>query len=265
VKVVRLDLAEDDLTGVFEGADVVFHLAAQPGIFSLTKGKIPFDAYLKNNVVATHRVLEALQKSTSLKLMVFTSTSSVYGSNASGDEETAPAPTSYYGVTKLAAEQLVLAYNREKGFPACSVRLFSVYGPRERPDKLYPKLLSNIFKGTDFPWRDGFEEHVRSYTYISDIIDGFEAVLNNLKKCNGEIFNIGTDQTITTGEAVKIVEELTGKKANYTSKQSAYPGDQKRTQANIAKARRVLGYSPKITPQEGLKKTVEWYRSKVLK
>ena len=109
----HVDLVTADLQAPSTGVEVVYHLAAQPGI----SASVPFDTYLRNNVVATQRILEATADSSTLKAFVNISTSSVYGANATGPETTAPEPTSYYGVTKLAAEQLALAHHRDRGYP----------------------------------------------------------------------------------------------------------------------------------------------------
>jgi UDP-glucuronate 4-epimerase len=255
VPVLPLDLAADDLASAVQGVEVVYHLAAQPGI--LATATLP--AYLRDNVIATHRLLEAVRQSDTLRAFVNISTSSVYGADATGDEETPARPTSYYGVTKLAAEQLALAYQRDQGLPACSFRLFSVYGPRERPDKLYPTLIHALLTGQPFPLYEGSEQHLRSYTYVGDIVDGLLAPLSLFDRCIGEIFNLGTDVAITTGEGIRMVEALVGQPLRIV-RQPRRAGDQTRTQANIAKARRVLDYNPTTTPQEGLAQTVAWYR-----
>lgn len=258
-KILPLNLASDDLSKAVEGVEIIYHAAAQPGI----SDKTPFEAYLSNNLVATYRLAEAARKSPSLKCFVNVATSSVYGAHATDSEETPPKPTSHYGVTKLAAEQLVLAYCRDKGMPACSLRLFSVYGERERPDKLYHKLIRCILEDKEFPLFEGSEEHRRSFTYISDIIMGFLSVLDHLDACNGEIFNIGTDIEITTGEGIAIVEKVLGKKPRYVHTPRR-AGDQLKTHANIDKARRILNYAPKTTPEEGIRAEVQWFKDKVL-
>lgn len=252
-----LDLAEDPLVGLVQGIDVIFHAAAQPGI----SAKTPFNTYLRNNVVATHRLLEEARSSDRLELFVNVSTSSVYGADASGDETTEPRPTSAYGVTKLAAEQLVLAAARDAGFPACSCRLFSVYGPRERPDKLIPTLLRCLFEGKALPLFDGSEHHRRSYTYVDDIVDGLAAAMKHPEACRGEIFNIGNDRDISTGEIIRLVEEIVGYKVNI-KRQPRRAGDQLLTHADIRKAREVLGYVPRVSPREGLAQTVAWFRKR---
>ena len=254
IDILPLDLAVDSLDAAVDGVDVVYHCAAQPGIAA----HVSLEQYVYNNITATHRLLEASRRVKSLKCFVNIATSSVYGAHATDNEETPPKPTSYYGVTKLAAEQLVLSYQREKKLPACSLRLFSVYGPRERPEKLYPLLIDSIMHDKPFPLYEGSEHHSRSFTYVDDIIDGFLAVLSHLDVANGEIFNIGTDIEITTGEGIAIVESIMGKKARIDRKPPR-PGDQLRTHATIGKARRLLGYQPKTRPEEGLKAEVAWF------
>jgi nucleoside-diphosphate-sugar epimerase len=255
-----LDIVSDSLSEIMENSEIIYHLAAQPGISATT----PFATYLSNNIQATQRLLAAAMKSTILKLFVNISTSSVYGADATGDEQTEPRPTSFYGVTKLAAEQLVMAANRDQNFPACSMRLFSVYGPRERPEKLYPKLIDSILNDKVFTLYEGSNNHIRSYTFINDIIDGLLAVLKNIDACNGEIINLGTDTTITTGEGISVVENLLGKSANIRMI-ARRPGDQEKTHANIMKARRLLRYNPHTPVEEGLAKEIEWYQNQIYK
>ena len=259
IQVLPLDLAEDDLTAAVQDVDVVYHCAAQPGISATT----PYETYVRNNLTATYRLLQTVRERADPQGYINLSTSSVYGSDATGTETSEPRPTSYYGVTKLAAEQLALAYARDQGFPACSLRLFSTYGPRERPEKLFPKLIGAVLADREFPLFEGSENHVRSYTYVGDIIDGLVAVLDHLGDCVGEILNIGTGTAITTGEAIAIVEELIGKKARIVCVPKR-PGDQLRTHADIGKARSMLGYNPTTGPREGLCEEVRWYRERIL-
>ncbi len=259
VEFFNLDLSQDDLSAATDNFDFVFHLAAQPGI----DATVPFDSYERNNIIATHRLLEAIKDSKALLGFVNISTSSVYGSTAIGDESSTPKPISVYGVTKLAAEQLVLAESRNKNITACSLRLFSVYGPRERPEKLYHKLIKCILNDEAFPLCEDSESHIRSYTYIDDIIDGIVSVMDNIEVCNGEIFNIGTDEAITTGDGIKVIEEIIGKKARIKIEPKR-SGDQLKTHANINKARKVLGYNPTAKPKDGLKKEVDWFKSNLL-
>lgn len=253
---VEADLCTDHLARFVEHADVIYHLAAQPGI----SAQVPMAAYIRNNLMATHQLLEAAKTSPTLRLFVHTSTSSVYGKRATDPEDVAPQPISYYGVTKLAGEQLAMAYHREYNFPTTVLRLFSVYGPRERPEKLYPRLMESITSGKPFPFYEGAEHHKRTYTYVEDALDAYCAVLNRREAVLGEIFNIGSNNCRTTGEGIRIVEDIFGKKAPMI-RVPKRPGDQQYTDANIEKARRILGYEPKTQPEIGLRKTVEWYLS----
>jgi nucleoside-diphosphate-sugar epimerase len=259
VTFLPLDLAVDELGPAVRDVDVVFHAAAQPGLSATST----FETYVRNNITATHRLLEACRQAPSVPALYYVSTSSVYGAIATGSEDTEPRPTSPYGVTKLAAEQLALSYHRTQGLPVCSLRLFSVYGPRERPEKLYSLLIRSILEGEEFPLYEGSESHVRSYTYIDDIIDGMVAAAERPEDCAGQIFNVGTDRTITTGAGIEIVEQIIGRKARI-KQVPARRGDQLKTQANIEKACRVLGYEPDTTPEEGLRHQVNWYEDSVL-
>lgn len=258
VTMEEADLKTADLGPILDGTEVVFHLAAQPGN---TEG-MSLDRYSGNNLFATHRLVEACAGSPALRHFVNIATSSIYGFEATGPESVAPQPVSHYGVTKLAAEQLVLARHRVHGFPACSLRLFSVYGERERPDKLYPKVIKALFNEIEFPLFQGSENHLRSYTYVGDIVDGMLGVLNHWEAAAGEIFNIGTDHAITTGEGIALLEEITGKKARIRHLPPR-SGDQLKTHANIDKARERIGYNPTTSPREGLTRMVRWYREEI--
>jgi UDP-glucuronate 4-epimerase len=258
VRFEHLDLCTGDINPYLDGTQAIYHLAAQPGISSTT----PFATYVRNNITATHRLLEDAVASSALRIFVNISTSSVYGSDATGDECTVPRPTSYYGVTKLAAEQLVLAYQRDRGLPACSMRLFSVYGPRERPEKLYPRLIGCILEDRPFPLFEGSAEHLRSFTFVDDIVDGLASVLSRVDNCSGEIINIGSDVAITTARGIRIVEDIIGQRA-WIQMKPKRAGDQLKTHANIAKAQRLLAYNPSTTAEEGLAREVEWYRTHI--
>ncbi len=258
VKIFEVDLVTDDLSDIVGDAEFIFHLAAQPGISATT----PYEQYVRNNLNATYNLLEAVKNLSGLKCFVNVGTSSIYGKFACDAEDTAPKPTSYYGVTKLAAEQLVLVYNREQGLPACSLRIFSVLGPRERPEKLYTKLIRSILLDEPFPLFEESLNHSRSYTAISDVIAGFILVFNHPEKVIGEIINIGSDKEITTREGIAIVEKIMGKKARFDIKPKR-PGDQLHTKADINKARRILGYKPQTSLEEALQAQITWYKEKI--
>jgi len=254
-RLAELDLVTADLSEVVDGVEVVYHAAAQPGI----SDNVPFSRYLRNNIEATYRLLEALKPVSSLQLFVNIGTSSIYGLDATEPETAAPQPASYYGVTKLTAEQLALAYHRDRGFPACSLRLYSVYGARERPDKLYPRLIRSILEGTAFPLYEDAFSHSRSFTYVGDIVDAFVAVIERRDACMGEIINIGSDQQMMTKEAVETVETIMGKKAQFEMRPRR-GGDQLRTHAMIDKARTLLGFEPKTAFADGIVHEIEWMR-----
>ncbi|MCA9918236.1 MAG: NAD-dependent epimerase/dehydratase family protein [Anaerolineales bacterium] len=254
----RLDLVTDELAPALAGVEFVFHFAGQPGISATT----PLANYVRNNIVAMDNLLTACEQQQSLRCFVNVSTSSVYGRHAYDPETEPPKPTSYYGVTKLAAEQLALALHREKRFPACSLRIFSVYGPRERPEKLYPKLIRSILTDTPFPLFEGSEAHSRSYTFVGDIIEGFVSVLDQPEKLIGEIINMGSDVEMSTGEGIALIEEIMGKKAKLDIRPKR-PGDQLHTCANIGKARHLLGYNPHTQLADGLRAEVDWYVNRI--
>lgn len=255
VTVVEADLASDDLGAHVAEADVVYHLAAQPGISAST----PFAAYLRNNVEATHRLMEAIeQRQGGAPWLVNISTSSVYGADASCPETAEPRPTSFYGVTKLAAEQLVLAAARERGLRACSFRLFSVYGPRERPDKLFSRLASCLHEDTPFPLYEGSEAHERSYTYVADVVDGLAGALGRLDRLHGEIVNLGNDASFRTIDAIRTAEAVAGRPLRIV-RHPRRSGDQQRTHANIEKARQLLGFAPHTSLREGIAQHMAWH------
>ena len=257
VKVYGKDLAVDPLDDIVGGADCVVHLAGQPGISE----KTPWADYNRNNTVATHRLLESSQRC-GVDRFVNISSSSVYGIRAMDTEVAEPKPASWYGETKLAAELEVMGAFRLSGFPACSLRLFSVFGERERPEKLFPKLIRAIDEDSDFPLFEGSLDHQRSYSYVGDICEGILTTIENWDKAAGEIFNLGTDQCFTTRRAIQTVEEIMGKKARIAIL-PARPGDQKATHANIEKIRSRLGWEPKTSLREGLEKMVAWYRAEI--
>ena len=258
MELMECDLASGDLSSSLEGVECVIHSAAQPGITAST----PWDDYQRNNILATHRLLDAASSSSTLAAFINISTSSVYGKFATDAEETAPKPASWYGVTKLAAEQEAMALYRNSGFPACSLRLFSVIGERERPDKLFPKLIRCIANEEAFPLYEGSLEHRRSFTYVGDVCDAILAALDQWNKVKGEVFNIGSNHSFSTAEAIEFVEGIMGKKARL-EKLPSRPGDQQSTHADIEKARSMIGWEPKTSLEQALKNIVSWYMDEI--
>ncbi len=256
IEVFRIDLRKDDLSKTIqEGIDYVIHFAAQPGISQTST----FEDYFSNNFFGTQRLLDLFENFQQKPFFINIATSSIYGLNATMTEAEAPKPASWYGVTKLAAEQLVLAYSRRGLLQGTSLRLYSVYGPRERPDKLYTRLIDCGLNDKPFPLYEGSEKHLRSFTYVQDIVDGIVSVIGKETVCDGEIFNLGTEEEKTTAEGIATVEAILGKKITIENKPPR-PGDQSRTCANIDKARKLLNYNPQTTLKEGLEAQVAWFR-----
>lgn len=260
VKIITLDLRTENLAETLStNIDYIFHFSAQPGISTTST----FEDYFSNNIIATKNLIDFALQCANFKLFVNIATSSIYGLDATYPEDFPPKPASYYGVTKLAAEQLVLQKSRVQQLKACSLRLYSVIGPRERPEKMYTKLIACAFKDEIFPLFEGSNKHLRSFTYVGDIVDGVVSVLGKEAIVDGEIINLGTEIEHTTQEGIEVVEEVLGKKI----KIKVIPkraGDQLRTKANIDKARLLLNYNPQTNLLEAVKEQVNWYKKNFL-
>ncbi|PNQ72135.1 3-beta hydroxysteroid dehydrogenase [Hanstruepera neustonica] len=260
IEVLKIDLRTADLINELpQDIQYIFHFAAQPGISASSS----FEDYFSNNIIATKNLIDYALQLKGLKLFVNIGTSSIYGLEATFPEDVAPKPASHYGVTKLAAEQLVLQKSREKQMPACSLRLYSVFGPRERPEKMYTKLIACGFNDEAFPLYEGSAKHLRSFTYVDDIVDGIVSVIGKETLVNGEVINLGTEIEHTTQEGIDAVEEVMGMtiKMDHVA---ARAGDQWRTKANIDKARKLLDYNPGTSLVDGVKKQVAWYKENFL-
>lgn len=261
IPVINKDLNAPDLAEVLPSdIDYILHFAAQPGISSTST----FRDYLNNNVLATKSLIDYALQLPHLKLLVNMGTSSVYGLEATFTEDKAPKPASFYGVTKLAAEQLILQQSREKKLKTCSLRLYSVIGPRERPEKMFTKLIELGLKGQPFPLFKGSEKHLRSFTYVGDIVDGIVSVIGKEDSLDGEIVNIGTDKEYTTKQGIEAVEQVLGRPIQLQIMPKR-AGDQHRTKAIIDKARKLLDYNPQTTLMEAVKHQVEWYKANFYK
>jgi UDP-glucuronate 4-epimerase len=235
--------------------DYIFHLAAQSGI----SAQSTFEDYCSNNILATKNLIDFALENKELKLFVNISTSSVYGFNASFDESKTPAPVSFYGVTKLAAEQLVLSHSRRGVMNACSLRLFSVYGPRERPEKLYSLLIESGFTNKAFSLYENSEKHKRSFTYVQDIVDGLLSVIDKAERVNNEIINIGSPYETTTQEGIDTVERILNKTIRI-NRVAPRIGDQLSTKAIIEKANTLLQYNPSTLLEAGVSAQIDWYQ-----
>ena len=248
------DLADGNLGALVEGADYVFHLAAMPG---LTRSWVDFDIYARCNLTATHRLLEALKGLKSLKKFVYASTSSVYGKYASGDETLPTKPSSPYGITKLAGEQLARVYLDEFDVPTVVLRFFSVYGPRQRPEMGYHLFIKWILEGAPIKLTgDGLQ--VRGNTYIDDCVDA--VIQTGLKAMPGETFNLGGGEITTIIDVIRTIERLAGKPAKI-ERHPPRTGDQLATGADVTKLWRHLGWKPSTGLEVGLMKQIEWQRS----
>ncbi len=248
----ELDLSSDPLAASLDGADVVFHLAAYPG---LNKSWTDPDLYTRHNLTATHRLLDAV-KGKKLKKFVYASTSSVYGKYASGDESLPLKPSSPYGVTKLAGEQLARCYLDEFGVPSVVLRYFSVYGPRQRPDMGYHLFIHKVLTGEPIPLTgDGLQ--VRGNTFVTDCVEatvraGFDAL-------PGEVFNLGGGELTTVIDVIRRIECLAGKTA-VIERRPDRVGDQLATGADVSKLRRHLGWVPATGLDAGLAAQIDWQR-----
>jgi nucleoside-diphosphate-sugar epimerase len=232
------------------------HLAGQPGVRPSWGNQ--FDRYVRDNIIATQRLLEAL-KDIPIKSFVFAGSSSVYGdAERFPTKETAlPRPVSPYGVTKLAAEHLTLLYARNFGIPAVSVRYFTVYGPRQRPDMAFSRFMQAMAAGEDIEvFGDG--EQTREFTYVSDAVDG--TIKASTADVVGEIFNLGGGSRVTVNKVLATLEEISGLSVRRQNLPAA-PGDPRHTGASINLARERLGWEPSVTLREGLAKQWEWFRA----
>jgi nucleoside-diphosphate-sugar epimerase len=249
----ELDLSMRVAEEAVRGAEWVFHLAAMAG---LTRSWTDFDTYNRHNLTATHRLLESLRGSSTLKRLIYASTSSVYGKYASGDEALPTRPSSPYGITKLAAEQLCRVYADEFGVPSVVLRYFSVYGPRQRPEMGYHLFINAILQGKPSKLTgDGLQ--VRGNTYIADCV---EATIRATQATPGEVFNLGGGELVTVLEVFKKLERIIGKPA-IIEKHPPRPGDQLATGADVTKLFRHLGWKPTTSLDEGLSKQVEWQKT----
>jgi UDP-glucuronate 4-epimerase len=247
----ELDLRTDPLDGAIEGADVVIHLAAMAG---LVRSWTDVDAYQSCNFTATHRVIEASRRAR-VGRFVHASTSSVYGMHAVGDESGELAPTSPYGVTKLAAEKLVGAFAQTHAFPAVILRYFSIYGPRQRPDMGYFKFIEALLDDRPVTvYGDGRQS--RSNTFISDCVSGTVAAALS-DSAPGGVFNIGGGEVVDVLDVLAILASLTGREPK-VEWGPPRPGDQRHTRADVTRAFEVFGYEPVVSARDGLAAQVEW-------
>jgi nucleoside-diphosphate-sugar epimerase len=247
----QVDLVKAPLRELLDGAEVVFHLAGQPGVRP-SWGR-NFDVYVERNILATQCLLEASREAPVSKI-VYSSSSSVYGDAESyPTAETArPRPVSPYGVTKLAAEHLCELYRTNFGTPTASLRLFTVYGPGQRPDMAFSRLIGAALSGDSFPlFGDG--RQTRDFTYVGDVVTAMCAAAAS--SWTG-VANIGGGSRTSMAEVIRIVGTLVGH-AVPTTRMPVQPGDVKDTAADVAVARQAFGYAPATPLAEGLARMVQ--------
>lgn len=252
-RILEFDISQGVPAEAVAGAEWVFHLAAMAG---LTRSWRDFDSYARHNLTATHRLLEALKGSPTLDRLIYASTSSVYGKYASGDEALPTRPSSPYGITKFASEQLCRVYHQEYGVPAVVLRFFSVYGPRQRPEMGYHLFIDAILKGKPITLTgDGLQ--VRGNTYVTDCV---EATVKSTVTLPGETFNLGGGELVTVLDVFRKLERIIGKPA-IIERHPPRQGDQLSTGADISKLTRHTGWTPQTGIDEGLARQVEWQLS----
>jgi nucleoside-diphosphate-sugar epimerase len=252
----EIDLGGHDLTGLLDGIGVVIHLAAQPGVrASFGDG---FDGYLRNNVLATQRLL-AQAVDAPLSRFVFASSSSVYGDAATfpTTEASDRRPVSPYGITKVATEDLAAIYHRSFDIPTVGMRYFTIYGPRQRPDMAFTRFLSRALDGEPLPvYGDG--RQVREFTYVDDVVRATVAAAERGRP--GAIYNIGGGVPVELVDAIRIIEEHTGRPLA-VDHHPAQVGDARRTGCDGSLAADELGFHPSTSLVDGVGAQLEWLRS----
>jgi UDP-glucuronate 4-epimerase len=249
----------DRLTELFKRnrIDTVFHLAARAGVRPSIVDPLLYEDV---NLRGTITLLEVC-KEFGMKNFIFASSSSVYGENQRvpfSETDLDIQPISPYGATKRAGELLCYSYHHLYGINIACLRIFTAYGPRQRPEMAIHKFTSLMDQGKEIPvYGDGSSK--RDYTYIDDLIDVMMAVLQRHK--GFEIYNLGESRTTSLKELIRMIEGCLGKKAKILAMEPQ-PGDVSITYADITKAKRLLNYQPKIEMEEGIKRFVEWYKNR---
>lgn len=249
-----LDLEISDLSR----ASAVIHCAGQPGVRSSWKD---FDSYARMNVLATHHLLEVVSRTT-IQRVVYSSSSSVYGNAHSYPvvESSPTHPVSPYGVSKLAAEHLCGAYAETFDLPVVSLRYFTVYGPRQRPDMAIHRMISACDAGQNFTvFGDG--SHIRDFTYVDDVARANLLAATNEGIVGGEVLNICGGTSVSVRDLIGEVEDACGKRLpiNFAAEQ---PGDVRQTGGDNSRARQKLGWKPEVGISEGVRREVAWFRSR---
>jgi len=252
--VTRLDLAEDALP--LDGFDGVFHLAGQPGVASF--GEV-FPVYVRQNVLASQRLFE--EAVTAGARVVVASSSSVYGDAETypTPEDEVPRPISPYGITKLACEQLARAYGSEFGLQVATVRYFTIYGPRQRPDMAFTRMVTSLAEGRSFElYGDGSQS--RSFTYVEDAVDATIATMERAPQ--GAVYNVGGGTEVSMLEAVETLGRIAGRRLELV-RRPRREGDAARTAADTTRIRTELGWEPTTAFEDGLGAQWRWAAARV--
>jgi nucleoside-diphosphate-sugar epimerase len=246
-----------DLAKLLDGADVVYHLAAQPGV-RVSWGR-EFSLYGEDNVLATQRLLEAA-KELDLQRFVIASSSSIYGDaeHFPTSEDEKPAPVSPYGVTKLAAEHLCELYFKGFGVPTVRLRYFTIFGPRQRPDMAFNRFINKALDGSPIEvFGDGGQE--RDFTYVADAVEA--TVAAGARGTSGGVYNVAGGNHATVAEVIETLGGLLGSPPAVENL-PAVVGDARKTGADTSRAREELGYAPQTSLEEGLSNQLESERER---
>ncbi|MEJ2368593.1 MAG: SDR family NAD(P)-dependent oxidoreductase [Acidobacteriota bacterium] len=254
---IELDLRDRAAVSALleEPVDVVVHLAGRGGVRRSLEDP---HAYQEMNYAATLNLLEGMRGNGRSRL-VFASTSSVYGNRSSApfrEDDRTDWPLSPYAATKKACEVLCHTYHHVYGFHVYALRFFTVYGPRQRPDMAIHKFVKAILEGRPIErYGDGASE--RDYTYVDDITDGVARAVERVR--GYEIINIGGSKTTSLADMISAIETQLGRKAQIIERPMP-PGDVPLTSADVEKAGRLLGFSPAVRLEEGLRRFIKWYQ-----
>lgn len=255
---LEADLNEVNLEKILDGIEIIYHQAAQAGVRTSWGGN--FDCYTMYNILATQKLLEAA-KGKPIKKFIFASSSSVYGiAKKFPIQENHPLqPVSPYGVTKLAAENLVYLYWKNFGLPTVSLRYFTVFGPRQRPDMAFTRFIKAILENEPFEIF-GSGEQIRDFTFIKDAVAANLSLLNiENGKVVGKVFNIGGGNPASVNEVIKIIEKITDLPARPKYLEFA-KGDVRETRADTSQARKILGFKPETKLFDGLAVQINWLK-----
>lgn len=251
---VPIDLARGQVSDLLDGCNAVFHLAAEPGV--RPSWGLRFESYIRNNVQATQHLLEAAAGVPGIRF-VYASSSSVYGQAETlpTNEDVVPRPFSPYGVTKLAGEHLCLAYHANLDVQITSLRYFSVYGPRQRPDMAFSTFCRRVLDDEPVDLYGG--DQTRDFTFVGDVVDVTRAAADTDAAVGGT-FNIGGGSNVSLSHAIEVLGDVAGRDVE-VNRIAPQAGDVHDTSADIGSAGRVLGYRPRVQLDEGLLAEWEWH------